>query len=129
MSGKVAMEIRSKFWIERRGEVVIGSGKTALLMAIERLGSIQGAADEFGMSYRHAWGAIKRIEKRAGFTLVETRLGGREAGARLTAKGKVFVMTADALFKDLRDRVQKRSQQKWQSFARFEKDHHAPVGK
>ncbi len=123
------MEIRSKFWIENKGEVVIGAGKTALLMAVDRLGSIQGAADQFGMSYRHAWGAIKRIEKRAGFKIVETKLGGKDAGARLTAMGKVFVETADALFKDLQGQAQKRSRQKLQSFVRLEKDRHAAVGK
>ena len=56
----VLMEIKAKFWIENRGEVVLGGGKTALLMAVDRLGSIQRAADEFGMSYRHAWGVIKK---------------------------------------------------------------------
>ena len=70
------MEIKAKFWIENRGEVVLGGGKTALLLAVERLGSIQRAADEFGMSYRHAWGSIQRIEQRAGFKMVETKLGG-----------------------------------------------------
>ena len=56
------MEIKSKFWIESNGEVVLGGGKTVLLLAVDRLGSIQRAAEEFGMSYRHAWGAIKKID-------------------------------------------------------------------
>ncbi|MBZ5514286.1 MAG: LysR family transcriptional regulator, partial [Acidobacteriia bacterium] len=65
------------------------SGKAALLQAVDRLGSIQQAADEFGMSYRHAWGAIRRIENRAGFKIVDTKLGGKEGGgARLTPQGK-----------------------------------------
>jgi molybdenum-dependent DNA-binding transcriptional regulator ModE len=33
------MEIKSKFWIENKGEVVLGGGKTALLLAVDRLGS------------------------------------------------------------------------------------------
>ena len=74
------MEIKTKFWIENRGEVVLGGGKTALLLAIDRLGSIQQAADEFEMSYRHAWGVIKKIEQRAGFKMVETKLGGKDGG-------------------------------------------------
>jgi molybdate transport system regulatory protein len=101
------MEIRAKFWIENKGEVVTGGGKIALLLAVDRLGSIQQAADEFGMSYRHAWGAIKRIEQRAGFKIVDTRLGGRDGGARLTSKGKAFVEKADSLFKDLQASVEK----------------------
>jgi molybdate transport system regulatory protein len=106
------MEIKAKFWIENKGEVVLGGGKTSLLLAVDRFGSIQQAADEFGMSYRHAWGAVKKIEQRAGFKIVDTRLGGRDGGAQLTPKGKAFVMTTDALFKDLQTIVGKRFRQK-----------------
>ena len=106
------MEIKAKFWIENKGEVVTGGGKIALLLAVDRLGSIQRAAEEFGMSYRHAWGSIKKIEKRAGFKIVDTKLGGRDGGARLTPKGKAFVVTTDGLFKDLQTIVGKRFRQK-----------------
>jgi len=83
------MEIKAKFWIENKGEVVLGGGKTALLQAVDRLGSIQQAADEFGMSYRHAWGAIRRIEKRAGFKLSirNWRKGRRWGPINSTRKG------------------------------------------
>ena len=77
-------------------------GKQPCFRTVDRLGSIQQAADEFGMSYRHAWGAIRRIEKRAGFKIVDTKLGGKEeGGARLTEKGKVFVDGVDFLLSDL----------------------------
>ena len=122
------MQIKSKFWIENNGEVVLGGGKTALLLAVDRLGSIQRAAEEFGMSYRHAWGAIKKIEQRAGFEILDKRIGGRDGGAQLTPKGKTFVKTADGLFKDLQTTVEKRFQQKLQSFAKGEGDNHAVVG-
>ena len=112
MSRRLFLEIRSKFWIENNGEVVLGGGKTALLIAVDRLGSIQRAADEFGMSYRHAWGAIQRIEQRAGFRILDKKVGGRDGGAQLTPKGKTFVRTADALFKDLQTIVGKRFLQK-----------------
>ena len=105
------MEIKSKFWIENKGEVVLGGGKTALLLAVDRLGSIQRAADEFGMSYRHAWGAIKKVEQRAGFKMVDTRLGGRAGGAQLTPRGKKFIEEADSLLKDLERVVEKRFRQ------------------
>ena len=108
------MEIKSKFWIENRGEVVLGGGKASLLLAVDRLGSIQRAADEFGMSYRHAWGAIKKIEHRAGFKIVDTRLGGRAGGAQLTARGKEFIEKADSVLKDLRKLVEARFKQNLQ---------------
>lgn len=111
------MEIKAKFWIENKGEVVLGGGKTALLLAVDRFGSIQRAADEFGMSYRHAWGAIKKIEKRGGFKIVDTKLGGKEGGgAQLTPKGKAFVEKTDFLLKDLQTFVEKRFKQKFKGY-------------
>ena len=107
------MEIKAKFWIENKGEVVLGGGKTGLFLAVERLGSIQRAADEFGMSYRHAWGAIKKIEKRAGFKILDTRLGGKDGGAQLTPKGREFIGKVDSLLKDLHGTVEKRFKQKF----------------
>ena len=116
--GRFSMEIKAKFWIENKGEVVLGGGKTALLLAVDRFGSIQRAADEFGMSYRHALGAIRRIEKRAGFKIVDTRLGGKEGGgARLTAKGKVFVDRVDSLLSDLHNVVEQRFKQKSEKYS------------
>jgi molybdate transport system regulatory protein len=107
------IEIKAKFWIENRGEVVLGGGKTALLLAVDRFGSIQRAADEFGMSYRHAWGVIKKIEQRAGFKIVDTKLGGKDGGgAQLTPKGKAFVKRVDSLLKDLQTIVEKRFRQR-----------------
>jgi len=108
------MEIRTKFWIENKGEVVLGVGKTALLLEVDRLGSIQQAADQFGMSYRHAWGMIKKIEQRAGFKIVETKLGGKDGGgARLTPRGKTFIQNAASLFKDLQSIVEGRFRKKF----------------
>lgn len=109
------MEIKAKFWIENKGEVVLGGGKTALLLAVDRLGSIQRAADQFGMSYRHAWGMIKKIEQRAGFKLVDTKLGGKDGGgAQLTPKGKKFIKKADSLLTNLQRVVEKRFKQKFE---------------
>ncbi len=113
------MKVKAKFWIENKGEVVAGGGKIALLLAVDRLGSIQQAAEEFEMSYRHAWGAIKRIEQRAGFRIVDTRPGGREGGARLTSRGRAFVEEADSLFKELQASVERQ----------VKGSHHAALGK
>ncbi len=111
------MEIKAKFWIENRGEVMLGGGRTALLLAVDRLGSIQRAADEFGMSYRYAWGVIKKIEKRAGFKMVETKLGGRNGGgAKLTPKGKAFIEMMDSILRDLQWITKKRIKNKFQGF-------------
>ncbi len=113
------MKVKAKFWVESNGEVVVGAGKTALILAVDRLGSIQRAADEFGMSYRHAWGAIRKIEQRAGFKILDKKLGGRDGGARLTPEGKTFIDAMESLFKDLQAIVERRFQQNYRRhFAR-----------
>ena len=86
------MEPKFKVWLEKGGEVIVGNGKVGLLQLIDELGSIQKAAQEYGMSYRHAWGMIQKIENRSGFKFGETQVGGKEGGkARLTPKGKEFL--------------------------------------
>ena len=86
------MEIKGKFWVENKGEVVLGSGKAALLRAVHQNGSIQRAADEFGMSYRHAWGIIRKMEQRVGFRLINAQAGGGEGkGAQLTPRGRDLI--------------------------------------
>ena len=110
------MEIKAKFWIESKGEVILGGGKAALLLAVNRLGSIQRAAEEFGMSYRHAWGVIKKIEKRAGFKILDIKLGGRHGGTQLTPRGKAFVEATDGFFRNLQTIVEKRFRQKTRNY-------------
>jgi len=86
------MEFRFKVWLEKRGEVVAGDGKVRLLELIDRHGSTQKAAQENGMSYCHALGAIRKMEMRSGLKMVAARVGGKAGGgARLTAPGKEFV--------------------------------------
>jgi molybdate transport system regulatory protein len=86
------LQAKSKTWIEVGGEVVAGNGKVHLLRLIDEMGSIQKAAERLGMSYRHAWGFLQKMEKRGGLKLVETQIGGREGGgAKLTPQGKDFL--------------------------------------
>lgn len=85
------MEIKFKVWLENEGAVVAGEGRVRLLGLIEQHGSIQKAARENGMSYRHAWGALRKMEKRSGLKWVETRAGGKAGGgARLTEPARDF---------------------------------------
>ncbi len=112
------MNVKFKVWLENKGEVVLSNGKVGILKKIDQLGSIQKAAEEFGMSYRHAWGAIRKIEKRAGFKIVDTKLGGKEQErAQLTSRGKIFIETMDSLLKDLQEIVENRFKKKFGDFS------------
>ncbi len=107
--GPKRMEAKSKVWIEAGGEVVAGDGKMDLLKRIDETGSIQKAAGQKGMSYRHAWGFLQAMEKRGGIKLVETRIGGREGGgARLTAQGKDFLRRYLAFRNGLDEYIEKK---------------------
>jgi molybdate transport system regulatory protein len=103
------MEIKFKAWLVEGGEVLMGNGKIGLLQRIDELGSIQKAAERNGMSYRHAWGMIRKIEKRSGFKFVETQIGGKEGGgAQLTSQGKEFLNQYSAFRKGLDGVVEKK---------------------
>ena len=78
-----------KLWFERDGEYIFGSGAYAILKSVYEEGTITQGAKKLRMSYRYAWGVIKKIEKKLGITLVETFKGGTNGGggARVTESG------------------------------------------
>jgi len=79
-----------KLWFETDEGYVFGEGTFELLDRIEQLGTIAEAASSMKMSYRQAWGILKKVERRLGELLVETSRGGAHGGggARLTPLGK-----------------------------------------
>ncbi|MDP7264458.1 MAG: NUDIX domain-containing protein [Candidatus Thermoplasmatota archaeon] len=79
-----------------------GKGKTKLLTLVKELGSILKAANEMGMSYRHAWGKIKRMESDIGAPLVVSRRGGSDGGETvLTALGEELLRVFDEKTKEV----------------------------
>ena len=63
-----------------------------LLELIDKHGSLQQAAKEFGMSYRNAWGYLGELERAAGFRFLHRIPGGRpHGGMRLTPEAKRFL--------------------------------------
>lgn len=73
--------------ISRRDEIALGPGKADLLAAIDRVGSISGAARELGMSYRRAWLLVETMNQCFRRPLVSTS-SFRRRGAALTDVGK-----------------------------------------
>lgn len=69
-------------------ESAIGPGKADLLDAIQRAGSISGAAREMGMSYRRAWDLVDTMNRCFVQPLVMTAAGGSHGGgAQVTEFG------------------------------------------
>ncbi|MGI6485924.1 MAG: LysR family transcriptional regulator [Thermoanaerobacterales bacterium] len=86
------MELKYKIWLEEQGEQIFGDGIYRLLVLINKYGSINQAAAKEKMSYRQAWGKIKRTEGRLKVQLLERRIGGEDGGgATLTSEGEKLV--------------------------------------
>jgi molybdate transport system regulatory protein len=82
-------EIRLNLWIETTEGQLFGMGRAQLLDKIEECGSLRKAAEEMCMSYRAAWGKIKRTEEILGFNLIEKERGNK-TGYRLTEAARTL---------------------------------------
>ena len=72
---------RFKLWISSsEAEGVFGDGKCRLLAAIEREGSLRAASESLGVSYRKAWGDLRKAERSLGVTFLDRRRGGSGGG-------------------------------------------------
>jgi molybdate transport system regulatory protein len=77
------MKVKSKVWLEKDGELVFGTGKSLILEAILKTGSINKAAKKMKMSYRHAWSYVRSVEKRLGKSLLIKTKGGKTGGGAI----------------------------------------------
>jgi len=89
MSGEEKFTASSKTLIVKDGHFVAGSGRARLLELIDETGSIREAADSMGMSYRHAWGMLRKVSSAVGGEVVESVRGGSGGGrTTLTTLGR-----------------------------------------
>jgi len=80
---------RTHLWFETGDGMFFGLGRVQLLERIETCGSLNKAAAAMGMSYRAAWGRLKKTEAVLGEALVEKT--GPKQGFRLTPLGRELV--------------------------------------
>lgn len=70
----------------------LGSGKVALLEAIERAGSLSRAAADLGMSYRRAWGLLQDLNGEFAVVVATATVGGASGGgAQITPFGRSLI--------------------------------------
>ncbi|MBC8146632.1 MAG: LysR family transcriptional regulator [Bacteroidetes bacterium] len=107
-SSKNDVFLRYKMWLSAvSGEGILGDGKYRLLRTIEEKGSLKAAADTLGMSYRKAWGDIKKAEKLLGYDLTDKHRGGKDGGKSiLTDKAKNLLEAYDALHKKMNTAIE-----------------------
>jgi molybdate transport system regulatory protein len=103
------MQVKSNFWIEQGGKVVLSRWRVALLQAIDETGSISAAAERMGIPYRRAWDKVHECEERLGVKLLVTQTGGTGGGgARLTPEGVEYVKRFQKFNQGLDDLVNSR---------------------
>jgi len=82
-----------KLWLETEEGYVFGPGVFNLLNRIEETGTLKEAARDLGMSYRYAWGLIRRAEDTLREPLISASKGGRLGGGstEVTEMGRRLV--------------------------------------
>lgn len=85
-----ATHIHVKIWLEHKENILLGVGRAQLLQRIGSMGSLKKAAESMNMSYRAAWGRIKRTEAALAMPLIEAT-GTRRGGYSLTPEGARIV--------------------------------------
>ncbi len=100
---------RFKLWISsEEAEGVFGDGKWRLLEAIERHGSLNAARRSLAISYRKAWGDLKKAERCLGQSFVERHRGGAGGGETiLTEAGRMWLEAYSKFRSDVERTVSK----------------------
>jgi len=100
--------VRLHLWLETEKGVFFGLGRLQLLKDIQAGQSLKGAAEHLGMSYRAAWGKIKKTEEVMGVRLIEKRRGNRQ-GYQLTEAGQLLAASFEQWFQDVEAYALKRA--------------------
>jgi molybdate transport repressor ModE-like protein len=83
----------SKIWLETDEGYVFGPGVYSLLVVIKEKGTLKEASQQLDMSYRYAWGLIKKAENKLGAPLIKATKGGRQGGgsSQITKLGESYI--------------------------------------
>ena len=103
---KIPVKVRYRLWLECGEEYVFGNGVCALLLGVDRLGSLKKAAESLNMPYRGAWGRIHKAEEALGMALLD-RPSDRQKGVTLTEDGRRFVEFFQSLDRLCRGHIEK----------------------
>ena len=92
-----------KVWLETDEGYVFGPGVYSLLRQVEETGTLKKAAEHLGMSYRYAWGMVKKAESKLGLPLFSTHKGGKSGGGgtEITPEGREYMEYFSKIMKDM----------------------------
>jgi 8-oxo-dGTP diphosphatase len=81
-----------RVWLNKKDDFVVSEGRVKLLKLIGRTGSLRKAAQEMKMSYRYAWGIVRKINEAVGKKVVKSVRGGKGGGKTiLTDTGRKII--------------------------------------
>jgi molybdate transport system regulatory protein len=83
-----ALKAKTKLWFTEDGRTVMGAGRAELLKAIDEEHSLRKACEKLGISYKHAWLMLKKMNEALGEPAVTTVRGGKNQGTFLTNLGR-----------------------------------------
>jgi molybdate transport system regulatory protein len=94
---------RVKLWLNSEDvDGVFGDGKCRLLKSIEATGSLRAASELLHISYRKAWGDLKKAQNALGVVLIDQYRGGPQGGRTvLTEQGKRWLQAYSRFRQDV----------------------------
>ncbi|MBA7699502.1 hypothetical protein ES703_108199 [subsurface metagenome] len=103
------LRARFKLWLSTKDvEGVFGDGKWRLLKSIDAEGSLKAASESLRISYRKAWGDLKKAQDALSIALVEKQRGGSMGGrTTVTSQGKKWVRAYARFRGDIEKAVEK----------------------
>ena len=103
------LRIRFKLWLSSEdAEGVFGDGKWRLLKSIDSEGSLRAASRLLHISYRKAWGDLKKAQRCLNIPLVEKQRGGIEGGrTSLTEQGEKWLKAYTGFRNDIEKAAEK----------------------
>jgi molybdate transport system regulatory protein len=98
-----------KLWLSSvTGEGIMEENLYKLIQVIKEKGSLKAAADEMKVSYRKAWGDLKKAESLLGYELIDRQRGGKSGGhSQLTGKAIKLLEAYEMLHTKMDDAVEK----------------------
>lgn len=106
---KFEIFLNYKLWLSSvTGEGIIEEDRYKLLQKIKEKGSLKAAVEEMNISYRKAWGDLKKAESLLGYELIVRQRGGKAGGqSYLTDKAIKLLEAYDVLHTKMDDAVEK----------------------
>jgi len=100
------VKAKTKLWFTEDGRTVMGAGRAELLKTIDEERSLRKACQKLGISYKHAWLMLKKMNEALGEPAVVTVRGGKDQGTFLTDLGRKLLVEYDTNKKLINEAVE-----------------------